>query len=37
MILRDSSSATVEFEKDREASEIIEEESLQLEMELAIK
>ena len=37
MILRDNSSARVEFKEDREASEIIEEESLQLEMELAIK
>ena len=37
MILRDSSCARVQFEEDREAYEIIEEESLQLEMELAIK
>ena len=37
MILRDSSCARVQFEEDREAYEIIEEESLQLEMKLAIK
>ena len=37
MILRDSSCARVHFEEDREAYEIIEEESLQLEMKLAIK
>ena len=37
MILRDSSCARVQFEEDREAYEIIEEESLQLEMKLALK
>ena len=37
MILRDSSCARLEFEVDREAYKIIEEESLQLQMKLAIK
>ena len=35
--MRDSSCARVQFEEDREAYEIIEEESLQLEMEQALK